>query len=149
MEQRDAWPERAVPSVEELEALLNGSERRDWESRLPGRPEYPGRDAAEHARRLLRRAVNADRPDEETLRLLATSTAYDIERLPDPGGSLTSAAWCAVYEHAFLLDDGREICLYELEHDLTPDRRLVCEVYADELTAGRAARRCVRPLRDT
>ncbi|MGP4112382.1 DUF6227 family protein [Streptomyces sp. 4N509B] len=146
-EQPGEGPERAVPSVEELELLFAGgvAERRRGgpvgSGRWPGgRPEYPGVDAWEHARRLLRRSVNPDRPGEETLRRLAEATAYDIERLPEPSGPLGCGGWCAIYEHAFLLRDGSETCLYEVEHDLTPGGHLVSEVYADEIAAGHAAR---------
>lgn len=153
-EQPGQWPEWAVPSAAELELLLARGVpvARRWDTaaggvRWPaGRPEYPGVDAWEHARRLLRRAVNADRPGEETLRRLAGARAYDIERLPEPGGPFCCGGWCVVYEHAFLLADGRELCLYELEHDHTPDARLVSEVYVDEAAVGRAARRHVRAL---
>jgi hypothetical protein len=134
-DQPDVGPERAVPSVDELEALFAlGTAPCD------GRPEYPGRDAAEHARRLLRRAVNPDRPGEEILRRLSRARAYDIERLPEPQGPFGSGGCCSIYEHAFLLDDDREACLYELEHDLTPDCQLVSEVYPDEVAARRRAR---------
>jgi hypothetical protein len=161
-DQPGTWPERAVPSVEELEALFAwGTAPRGGVpvaraaagrcsalgSRWPGgRPEYPGLDAWEHARRLLRRAVNADRPGQEVLRRLNSARAYDIERLPEPAGPLVRGGWCSIYEHAFLLDDDRELCLYELEHDLTPDSQLVCEVYADEASAARAARGHARTL---
>ncbi|MGP3968551.1 DUF6227 family protein [Streptomyces sp. 6N223] len=160
-DQPGSWPEGHDPSVEELEALfaLESAPRggrpvaraaAEWcaagGGRWPGRPEYPGLDAWEHARRLLRRAVNADRPGREVLRRLSRARAYDIERLPEPAGPLGSGGWCAIYEHAFLLEDDRELCLYELEHDLTPDSRLVCEVYADEESAASAARRHARAL---
>lgn len=111
--------------------------------RVPRPRAYPGEDGTEHARRLLRRAVNPDRPGEETQRRLAAAEAYGIERLPEPC-RVGDTTWCSVYEHAFLLADGSELCLYELEHDLTPGRRLVSEVYPDEVAAGRAARRHVR-----
>jgi hypothetical protein len=160
-DQPGSWPEGAVPSVEELEAwfALEPAPRgpgpvthtaADWcagrGSRWAGRPEYPGLDAWEHARRLLRRAANADRPGRALMRRLSRARAYDIERLPEPAGPLGGGGWCAIYEHAFLLDDDRELCLYELEHDLTPDGRLVCEVYADEASAARAARSHARAL---
>lgn len=151
---------REVPSAEELERLVMGA---DWpshqeaaggwasllgaEAALAGPRLYPHEDSPEHARRLLRRAVNPDRPGPETLTRLSSSLGYDIERLPEPAGRGDGRVWCSVYEHAFLLDDDSELCLYELEHDLTPDRRLVCEVYPDEVAAGRAARRHARELR--
>ncbi|MGX9229595.1 DUF6227 family protein [Streptomyces albus] len=52
--------------------------------------------------------------------------------------------WCTVYQHAFLLADGREVSLYELEHNMTGSGRLVCEVYLDESVADQAAHRLAR-----
>jgi hypothetical protein len=43
-----------------------------------------------------------------------------------------------LYEHAFLLLDGTEISLWEVEHTATPDGRHMCEVYTEE-GAARAA----------
>jgi hypothetical protein len=146
-ERPESLPDGAAPTAEELErlfALEAGPEpaRAHLTVPLPPHRAYPGRDTSEHARRLLRRAVNPDRPGEETLRLLAAARAYDIERLPEPRDRVTAPArWCSLYQHAFLLADDREVCLYELEHDATPDRRLVCEVYPDATAADRAARR--------
>ncbi|MFI7278306.1 DUF6227 family protein [Streptomyces sp. NPDC049879] len=155
-DQPESLPGDDVPSVEELEWLFHqGPPARAAggpADRVPGprvhpeRRAYPGRDSSDHARRLLRRAVNPDRPGEETLRLLAAARGYLIERMPEPGGR-SAGRWCSVYAHAFLLADDSELCLYELEHDQTPDGRLVCEVYPDESAAGRAARRHARPLR--
>lgn len=102
-------------------------------------------DSPDHARRLLRRAENPDRPGDDTARLLAGARGHDIVHVPrprvcPPGGRL----WCSLYEHAFLLEDGSEIRLYELEHDVTGGEGLVCEVYLDEAVADRAARRHAR-----
>lgn len=99
----------------------------------------------EHARRLLRRAENPDRPGEETLRLLSGACGHDIVHVPrsrafPPG----QPVWCSLYEHAFLLADGSEVRLYELEHNFTCEEGLVCEVYTDEWVADRAARRHAR-----
>ncbi|UCM90704.1 DUF6227 family protein [Streptomyces marincola] len=113
---------------------------------------YPGDDPAAHVRRLLRRAVNADRPGADALERLAGARAYAIERLPDPRGRSGGQDWIVLYEHAFLLGPrgpgdpaGAELCLYELEHDHTPDGGLVSEVYDDESAAARVARRLARP----
>jgi hypothetical protein len=57
-----------------------------------------------------------------------------------------AATWCRFYEHAFLLAGGDEIILWELEHNLTVDGRLVCEVYLDEVSAELAADRHARAL---
>lgn len=40
-----------------------------------------------------------------------------------------------LYEHAFLLVDGSEMSLWEVEHTATPDGRHMCEVYGAERTA--------------
>jgi hypothetical protein len=102
-------------------------------------------DSPDHARRLLRRAENADRPGEETLRLLSGACGHDIVHVPRPRACPPGRhLWCSLYEHAFLLTDGTEISLYELEHNLTGGEGLVCEVYLDEAVADRAARRHAR-----
>ncbi|MFE6776374.1 DUF6227 family protein [Streptomyces sp. NPDC057702] len=105
-------------------------------------------DSADHARRVLRRAENPDRPGEDVRALLATAFAHDIAlatkpRLRTAGPDTT---WCRFYEHAFLLVGGGELVLWELEHNLTPDGRLVCEVYLDEAAAEGAADRHARAL---
>ncbi|SOD64575.1 hypothetical protein SAMN06297387_11826 [Streptomyces zhaozhouensis] len=129
-----SWPGPSGPPDEAFVRALAAEGRPD------GRRAYPGRDAADHARRLLRRAVNEDRPGDDSRLLLAMAVGYDIVRLAEPRSGARGRGWCSLYEHAFLLPDGGEACLYELEHDLTPDRRLVCEVYADEASATRAWR---------
>ncbi|CAM5261277.1 hypothetical protein STANM309S_03311 [Streptomyces tanashiensis] len=40
-----------------------------------------------------------------------------------------------LYEHQFLLLDGSEVSLWEVEHTATPDGRHMCEVYEDEHAA--------------
>ncbi|KUJ65125.1 hypothetical protein ACZ90_50930 [Streptomyces albus subsp. albus] len=109
---------------------------------------YVADNSADHARRVLRRAENEDRPGEDVERLLATAFAHDIALAPKPrrrpGGP--DATWCRFYEHAFLLAGGDEISLWELEHNLTSDGRLVCEVYLDEVAAELAADRRARAL---
>ncbi|WP_326686635.1 DUF6227 family protein [Streptomyces sp. NBC_01795] len=110
-----------------------------------GRREYTETDSPEHARRLLRRAENRDRPGEETLTLLATALGHHILHVPKPLVPATDGqVWCSVYEHAFLLADGSKVSLYELEHNLTGSGRLVCEVYLDETVADQAAQRLAR-----
>ena len=110
-----------------------------------GHRAYAEDDSPDHARRLLRRAENADRPGEEVWRLLATSRGHEILPVPRPPALADEwQVWCSVYEHAFLLADGGELSLYELEHDLSGSGRLVCEVYLDEAVADRAAHRLAR-----
>ncbi|UUN27392.1 DUF6227 family protein [Streptomyces sp. FIT100] len=101
----------------------------------PARAYVPD-DSADHARRLLRRAENPDRPGEETARRLRSAFAHHISQAlgrPCPGDGRD--AGFTLYEHAFLLLDGTELSLWEVEHTATPDGRHMCEVYADERTA--------------
>ncbi|MDK1471986.1 DUF6227 family protein [Streptomyces sp. 549] len=100
---------------------------------------HDAQDSPDHARRLLRRARNADRPGQETLRLLSQARGHRIARAAQPLGTAGHRAFCSVYAHTFLLTGNREVTLFELEHDFTPGRLLVCEVYPDETSAGRAA----------
>lgn len=104
-------------------------------------------DSADHARRLLRRAENADRPGAQTAALLATATAHEItQAFGRPGRAGRVGLSYALYEHAFLLPDASEISLWEVEHTATPDGRHMCEVYLSQDAARdamerRAARR--------
>ncbi|MER5767549.1 DUF6227 family protein [Streptomyces sp. NPDC001985] len=100
---------------------------------------YVPDNSADHARRVLRRAENADRPGEKTARMLRSAFAHHITQV--------SARQCRVagkdagftlYEHAFLLLDGVETSLWEVEHTATPDGRHMCEVYGAEHTAREA-----------
>ncbi|MFD9790391.1 DUF6227 family protein [Streptomyces sp. NPDC059070] len=95
--------------------------------------------SADHARRLLRRAENPDRPGERVARSLRGAFAHRISRaLGDPGRAGGRDGGCILYEHAFLLLDGSELSLWEVEHTATPDGTHMCEVYAAE-PAARAA----------
>ncbi|GGY93925.1 DUF6227 family protein [Streptomyces poonensis] len=107
------------------------------------RHEYLPDDSADHARRLLRRAENADPPGGELAALLLrTAFAHEITqafgRPTRPGHAGPSFS---LYEHAFLLTDGREISLWEVEHTATPDGHHMCEVYATEDAAREAMER--------
>jgi hypothetical protein len=97
-------------------------------------------DSADHVRRLLRRAENSDSPDAELSALLLNSaSAHQISQAFGRIGRARRAGLSlSLYEHAFLLRDGREISLWEVEHTATPDGRHMCEVYASE-RAARAA----------
>ncbi|WP_338672230.1 DUF6227 family protein [Streptomyces sp. SCSIO 30461] len=111
---------------------------------------YEPDNSPDHARRLLRRAENRDRPGEDTALLLRSAFAHHISQafgrqcfIGGRGSGFT------LYEHAFLLLDGTELSLWEVEHTATPDGRHMCEVYSDERTARgaielRAARARVR-----
>ncbi|QPP05592.1 hypothetical protein G4Z16_03385 [Streptomyces bathyalis] len=110
-----------------------------------GRRTYSETDSPDHARRLLRRAENADRPGEAVVRLLETARGHEILPVPRPQVLAHERhVWCTVYEHAFLLANGSEISLYEVEHDLSGTGALVCEVYLEEGFADRAVNRLVR-----
>lgn len=110
-----------------------------------GRRTYSETGSPDHARRLLRRAENADRPGEDMAALLETARGHEILPVPKPQVLAHEwQVWCTVYEHAFLLADGSEISLYEVEHDLSGSGALVCEVYLEEGFADRAVNRLVR-----
>lgn len=99
-------------------------------------------DSADHARRLLRRAENPDRPGAETSALLATACAHQItQAFGRPCRAVRAGLCFSLYEHAFLLRDGAEISLWEVEHTATPDGRHMCEVYITEDAARDAMER--------
>lgn len=98
--------------------------------------------SADHARRLLRRAENPDRPGADIASLLAAAVAHQITQAFGRPCRAGRAGLCfSLYEHAFLLGDGREISLWEVEHTATPDGRHMCEVYATEDAARDAMER--------
>jgi len=100
---------------------------------------YAPEDSADHVRRLLRRAENTDRPGRETAALLATAAGHQItQAFGRPARTGRTNLSLALYEHAFLLPDGSEVSLWEVEHTATPDGRHMCEVYTTE-TAARTA----------
>ncbi|MCX4526328.1 MULTISPECIES: DUF6227 family protein [unclassified Streptomyces] len=99
--------------------------------------DYAVDDSADHARRVLRRAENADRPGEELARRLRSAYAHQITQAfgGRPGLAGGRDAGFSLYEHAFLLLDGSELSLWEVEHTATPDGRHMCEVYGTESAA--------------
>jgi hypothetical protein len=99
--------------------------------------------SADHARRLLRRAENPDRPGSDLATLLLRSAfAHDITQAFGRPCRAGQMGLCfSLYEHAFLLRDGRELSLWEVEHTATPDGRHMCEVYATEEAAREAMER--------
>ncbi|MFF0065908.1 DUF6227 family protein [Streptomyces sp. NPDC005279] len=100
---------------------------------------YVPDDSADHARRVLRRAENADRPGEETARQLRAAFAHHITQVFGRQCRVEGKdAGFTLYEHAFLLLDGTETSLWEVEHTATPDGRHMCEVYAAEHIAREA-----------
>ncbi|MFI1888194.1 DUF6227 family protein [Streptomyces jumonjinensis] len=100
---------------------------------------YVPDNSADHARRVLRRAENADRPGEETAQLLRSAFAHHIAQVFARHCRVAGKdAGFTLYEHAFLLLDGVETSLWEVEHTATPDGRHMCEVYSAEHTAREA-----------
>ncbi|MFF8032434.1 MULTISPECIES: DUF6227 family protein [unclassified Streptomyces] len=98
--------------------------------------------SADHARRLLRRAENTDRPGAETAALLTTAHAHRITQAFGRPSRVGRPGLCfSLYEHAFLLGDGAELSLWEVEHTATPDGRHMCEVYVSEDAARDAMER--------
>ncbi|MFF2197966.1 DUF6227 family protein [Streptomyces sp. NPDC058157] len=99
--------------------------------------EYAVEDSADHARRVLRRAENTDRPGPETAELLRSAYAHQITQAFGGRQSLADGrdAGFSLYEHAFVLLDGTELSLWEVEHTATPDGRHMCEVYGSEAAA--------------
>ncbi|MDX3238451.1 DUF6227 family protein [Streptomyces sp. ME03-5709C] len=132
------------PSPQELEA-----EAAQWSARLPqlatdlmpGPRQYAVEHSAEHAWRVLRRAENTDAPGPELRSRLGYAVGHHIAYVTGRHtriGTGRVAGW-TLYEHAFLLETGEEISLWEVEHTMTPDGRPVCEVYADESAARDSA----------
>jgi len=132
--------------------LADGSAVTLWELELPSpiwlwalptpRHVFASGDCADHVRRLLCRAENPDRPDARTAALLATATAHEItQAFGRPGRVGRSGLSYVLYEHAFLLPDGSEAFLWEVEHTATPDGRHMCEVYTSEEAARSAMER--------
>ncbi len=98
--------------------------------------------SADHARRLLRRAENADRPGADLAERLSTACGHQItQAFGGPGRAGRARIGFSLYEHAFLLRDGVEVSLWEVEHTATPDGRHMCEVYDSEETARLAMER--------
>ncbi|MDH6518451.1 hypothetical protein M2164_004932 [Streptomyces sp. SAI-208] len=103
---------------------------------------YVPDDSADHARRLLRRAENTDRPGPETAALLTQAFAHQItQAFGRPCRAGRAGLGFSLYEHAFLLRDGAEVSLWEVEHTATPDGRHMCEVYVTEDAAREAMER--------
>ncbi|MFZ3470929.1 DUF6227 family protein [Streptomyces sp. 4.24] len=102
--------------------------------------DYTVVDSADHARRVLRRAENPDRPGESVSLLLRSAYAHRITQAFGTRQCLSDGrnAGFSLYEHAFVLLDGSEFSLWEVEHTATPDGRHMCEVYETE-TAARGA----------
>ncbi|WP_030767117.1 DUF6227 family protein [Streptomyces sp. NRRL F-2664] len=99
--------------------------------------EYVVEESADHARRVLRRAENPDRPGEAVAGRLRAAYAHHITQAFGTRRCLPNGrdAGFNLYEHAFVLLDGTELSLWEVEHTATPDGRHMCEVYDSEAAA--------------
>jgi hypothetical protein len=119
---------RREHGTEDLDALLAPG---GGESAL--RRAYTEGDSAEHARRLLRRAANAGAPGSEVGIRLRAAIAHDISIVTRRSALVAGrhVSW-SLYEHAFLLLDGSELSLWEIDHTRTPSGDPVCEVYASQ-----------------
>jgi hypothetical protein len=144
----DPAPEELV--AEAAEFLSQLPELRSAEPVLSPRSYVWDRDeTADHASRLLRRAVNVDAPGRRARLPLMTAVAYDImyvtgrhsriARIGDRDAEGERVAGWMLYEHAFLMPDGSETSLWEVEHTMAPDGLPVCEVYAERGAACDAA----------
>ncbi|THA85557.1 DUF6227 family protein [Streptomyces sp. A0592] len=104
---------------------------------VPRHREYVVEDSADHARRVLRRAENPDRPGERVAALLRAAYGHQITQAFGTRQALPNGrdAGFSLYEHAFVLLDGTELSLWEVEHTATPDGRHMCEVYESEAVA--------------
>lgn len=105
----------------------------------PGRPRralrrtYTEGDSPEHARRLLRRATNAAAAGEDVRDRLRTAIAHGISIVARRSTVVAGrpVSW-SLYEHAFLLLDGSELSLWEIDHTRTPSGDPECEVYRSQ-----------------
>jgi hypothetical protein len=136
--------ESQEPTQEELEA-----ETRAFLADLPGllamepvksAKEYTWDHSVDHALRVLRRAENKDAPGPELRLLLMAAVAHDITNVTGRHSyvGVRVAGW-TLYEHAFLLADGSEVSVWEIEHTMAPDGLPVCEVYTGKRAACDAA----------
>lgn len=135
---------RLAGSFRDTPALGDDSLREDLEAltllmSVPPAPlprTYAPDNSADHARRVLRRAENGDRPGARTAGVLRTAFAHHITQVFGRQYRVDGRdAGFTLYEHAFLLLDGSETSLWEVEHTATPDGRHMCEVYDDEQAA--------------
>jgi Family of unknown function (DUF6227) len=119
-----------LPGPSELPSIAPAPDLPDTRGEDTLRRAYPEGDSPEHAWRLLRRAANRSALSPEVMARLRGAVAHDIgivaRRSAVVGGRLVS--W-ALYEHAFLLRDGGELSLWEIDHTRTPSGDPVCEVY--------------------
>ncbi|MEE4542352.1 DUF6227 family protein [Streptomyces sp. V4-01] len=101
---------------------------------------YTEGDSPEHARRLLRRATNAEATGDDVRDRLRTAIAHGISIVARRSTVVAGrpVSW-SLYEHAFLLLDGGELSLWELDHTRTPSGDPECEVHGSQDAALDAA----------
>ncbi|MEV7088526.1 DUF6227 family protein [Streptomyces sp. NPDC093085] len=117
-------------------ALIRGLRALPAPAPTPRHRLYAPDNSPDHARRVLRRAENEDCPSEATRLLLKTAFAHHITQVFGRQCQVAGKdAGFMLYEHAFLLIDGTEMSLWEVEHTATPDGRHMCEVYEAEQAA--------------
>lgn len=131
---------RADPLDDDLDADLELLSALLVRPLAPAPRTYVPDDSADHARRVLRRAENADRPGEAVAARLRGAFAHHIQQVfgRQCGVAGGRDAGFSLYEHAFLLMDGTEMSVWEVEHTATPDGRHMCEVYENEHMARAA-----------
>ncbi|MBY8881230.1 DUF6227 family protein [Actinacidiphila acidipaludis] len=119
-----------APGPGELPPLTPAPEVPEARGEEAYRRVYPEGDSPEHAWRLLRRAANPGAPGPEVLARLRDAIAHDISIVTRRSAVVAGrpVSW-ALYEHAFLLLDGSELSLWEIDHTRTPSGDPVCEVY--------------------
>lgn len=95
------------------------------------RRSYTEHNSPDHAFRLLRRAANPNPPGEDVRLRLRAAAAHTISIVTRRSAVVAGrpVSW-TLYEHAFLLVDGSEVSLWEIDHTRTPGGIPVCEVYA-------------------
>jgi hypothetical protein len=102
----------------------------DRSGRAAFRRTYTEGDSAEHAWRLLRRAANTGAPGDDVRDRLRAAVAHGISIVSRRSTVVAGRVVCwSLYEHAFLLPDGSELSLWEIDHTRTPGGHPVCEVY--------------------
>lgn len=96
----------------------------------------------EHLARLLGEARNPFEVNDAFIARLASARLCRVRlRSWRQRNSPAPPLRCRSYCHTFVLADGAELTLWELQHDTDKDHQLVCEVYPDVTALRRAERR--------
>lgn len=131
--QPELLPELPEPQASFAEAGPRAGDGPFGEPTDAFRRAYTEGDSAEHAWRLLRRATNAGAPGQDVRSRLRAAIAHDISIITRRSTLIAGRqiSW-SLYEHAFLLLDGSEVSLWEIDHTRTPSGDPVCEVFASQ-----------------